>query len=164
MVFTGCLSIWHIIHMNARNHDHRSLRASVLAQDLRAVFGVIKRKLREQAEVGDLTPSQVSVLLRLEKDGPATASSLARAEGMRPQSIVPIIAALENSSLIAGTPDPKDGRQTILSVTGTFRAWAAKGRAARQDWLARTLQARLSPKEQDRLGEAVELLKRLVED
>lgn len=150
--------------MNAGNCNHRPLRASILAQDLRAVFGVIKRKLREQAEVGDLTPSQVSVLLRLEKDGPATASSLARAEGMRPQSIVPIIAALENAGLVAGAPDPEDGRQTILSVTGRYRAWVAKGRAARQDWLTRTLQARLSPKEQDKLVEAVELLKRLVED
>ncbi len=69
--------------------------ASVLAQDLRACLGKLKRRLREQAHSGDLTPSQISVLLRLEKDGPATASSLARAEGMRPQSMASVIAALE---------------------------------------------------------------------
>lgn len=150
--------------MNAGLRSHQSLRASLLAQDLRALLGKIRRRLREQSEVGDLTPSQVSVLLRLEKDGPATASSLARAEGMRPQSIVPIIATLESAGLVAGAPDPTDGRRTILSLTPACRTWVEQGRAARQDWLTRTLQARLSPQEQDRLAEAVELLKRLVDD
>jgi len=140
------------------------IRASTLAQDLRALFGKLKRRLREQANVGDLTPSQVSVLLRLEKDGPATASSLARAEGMRPQSMGPIIAALEGAGLVSGGPDPTDGRQTLLSLTDACRKWVEESRAARQDWLTRTLQARLSPEEQDKLAEAVELLKRLVGD
>jgi DNA-binding MarR family transcriptional regulator len=150
--------------MNATLQNHQSLRAAVLAQDLRAVFGKIKRRLRDQAGAGDLTPSQVSVLLRLEKDGPATASALARAEGMRPQSIVPVIAALETAGLVVGAADPTDGRQTILSLTKACRTWLQKGRAARQDWLTRTLQARLSAAEQNRLAEAVALLKRLVDD
>jgi DNA-binding MarR family transcriptional regulator len=150
--------------MNAALTNHQALRASALAQDLRALLGKIKRRLREQGQVGDLTPSQVSVLLRLEKDGPATASSLARGEGMRPQSIVPVIAALENVGLVAGAPDPMDGRQTILSLTEACRTWVEQGRAARQDWLTQTLQARLSPQEQDKLVEAIELLKRLVDD
>jgi len=149
--------------MTAVLQSHQSLRASVLAQDLRAYFGKIRRRMREQTEAGDLTPSQVSVLLRLENDGPATASSLARAEGMRPQSIVPVIAALEDAGLVAGASDPTDGRQTILSLTQACRTWLAQGRAARQDWLTRTLQARLSPKEQDKLAEALELLKRLLD-
>lgn len=136
----------------------------MLAQDLRALVGKIKRRLREQGHAGDLTPSQVSVLLRLEKDGPATASGLARAEGMRPQSIVPVIAVLEQAGLVAGAPDPADGRQTILSLTQACRTWIEQRRAARQDWLTRTLQARLSPQEQDKLAEAVVLLKRLTDD
>jgi DNA-binding MarR family transcriptional regulator len=139
-------------------------RASELAQSLRALVRKLKRRLRDQAHIGDLTPSQVSVLLRLEKDGPATASSLARAEGMRPQSMGPIIAALEGAGLVSGGPHPTDGRQTLLSLTETCRKWVEQGRAARQDWLTRTLQARLSPQEQDKLAEAVELLKRLVDD
>jgi len=150
--------------MHAALDDRQASRASMLAQDLRALLGKLKRRLREQSHVGDLTPSQISVLLRLEKDGPATASSLARAEGMRPQSIVPVIAALENAGLVAGAPDPADGRQTILSLTKACRTWAEKSRAARQDWLTRTLQARLSLQEQDKLVEAVALLNRLVDD
>src|ERR1700739_5176003 len=92
--------------------NQQSGRASALAQDLRALLGKLKRRLREQAHVGDLAPSQVSVLLRLEKDGPATASSLARAEGMRPQSMAPVIAALDGAGLVGGAPAPAGGRQT----------------------------------------------------
>ena len=99
----------------------RSARASALAEDLRSLIGKLKRRLREQANAGDLTPSQVSVLLRLEKDGPATVSNLARAEGMRPQSMGATIAALEAAGLVSGAPDPEDGRQTILSLTQACR-------------------------------------------
>jgi len=118
---------------------HNARRASVLAQDLRALLGKLKRRLREQAGVGDLTPSQVSVLLRLEKDGPATASSLARAEGMRPQSIAPVIAALEGAGLVSGAADPTDGRQTLplahrrLSEAGQQRTRGASGLARPND-------------------------------
>jgi DNA-binding MarR family transcriptional regulator len=144
--------------------DRQAKLASALAQDLRALLGNLKRRLRDQAQAGDLTPSQVSVLLRLEKEGPATASSLARAEGMRPQSMAPVIASLEGAGFVKGAPDPADGRQTLLSLTNSFRKWVEQARAARQDWLTRTLQARLSSKEQGELAKAVELLKRLVDD
>jgi DNA-binding MarR family transcriptional regulator len=150
--------------MDVAPANHSALRASGLAQDLHALIGRLKRRLRDQAHVGDLTPSQVSVLRSLENDGPSTASSLARAEAMRPQSMSAIIAALERAGLVSGGPDPTDGRQTLLSLTDACRKWLEEGRAARQDWLTLILQARLSPEEQDKLAEAVELLKRLVDD
>jgi len=139
-------------------------RVSVLATEIRALFGKLKRRLREHAGVVDLTPSQISVLLRLEREGPATTSNLARLEGMRPQSMGSVIAPLQAAGLVSGAPDPSDGRQTLLSLTDECRKWAEEGRAARQDWLTRALEARLSPEEQDRIAEAVELLKRLVAD
>jgi DNA-binding MarR family transcriptional regulator len=138
--------------------------AYALASEIRTLAGKLKRRLREQADAGDLPPSQVSVLLRLDKDGPATASSLARIEGMRPQSMGPIIAALESAGLVRGTPDPRDGRQTILSLTEACRIMLDKGRAARQDWLSRTIETRLSGEEQKQLAAAITLLRRLVDD
>lgn len=138
--------------------------ASRLALELRALMGKLKRRLREQADIGDLPPSQVNVLLRLERDGPTTTSNLARAEGMRPQSMGTIIAALEDADLVSGTPDPMDGRQTLLSLTDACRKWIAEGRAARQDWLARAIQTHLGSHEQEDLAKAVELLNRLLHD
>ena len=64
---------------------------------------------------------------------------------------------------MTGTPDPSDGRQTIISLTDHFRDWVSKARAARQDWLLRALQARLTAPEQRQLADALELLRRLLD-
>jgi DNA-binding MarR family transcriptional regulator len=150
--------------MTAEPTDRPAPPTSALAQDLRALLSKLKRRLREQAHTGDLTPSQVSVLLRLERDGPATASSLARAEGMRPQSVRPAITALEESGLIIGAPDPDDGRQTFLSLTDACRQRLREGRAARQDWLSKAIEARLSLQEQVEVAKVIDLLNGLVDD
>jgi len=141
-----------------------SSRAAVIAQDLRALVGKVKRRLRDQASVGDLPPSQISALLRLEREGSATTSDLARAEGMRPQSMGAVIAALEDAGFVTGAPDPGDGRRTILSLTDECRTWIRESRAVRQDWLSRTIQARLSAREQEEVAAAIVLLRRLVEE
>jgi DNA-binding MarR family transcriptional regulator len=150
--------------MNNSPGNAVAARASALAEDLRLLIGTLKRRLREQGQRQDLPPSQVAVLLRLEKHGPATVSGLARSEGMRPQSMSTAIAALEAAGLVRGAPDPDDGRQTIMSLTDACRERLRTSRAARQDWLSRTIAARLSPQEQQELAAAVRLLKRLVED
>jgi DNA-binding MarR family transcriptional regulator len=139
-------------------------RASALALELRTSLGKLKRKLRGQAGREDLTSSQVSVLLRLEKDGPATVSNLARAEAMRPQSMSAAIAPLEAAGLVSGAPDPNDGRQTLLSLTKMCRKRIQERRDAKQDWLTRTIQTRLSAQEQEKLAEALDILARLVDD
>ena len=150
--------------MSSRPRPPQAERASALAAELRTIIGKLKRRLREHGSRGDLTPSQVSVILRLESEGSATVSSLARAEGMRPQSMATVIAPLETAGLVSGAPDPSDGRQTLLSLSKTCRKWIQEGRAARQDWLTRTIQSKLSAQEQEKLAAAVELLARLVED
>jgi DNA-binding MarR family transcriptional regulator len=150
--------------MTDRTDPPPSDLAAALAGDLRALVAQLRRRFREQAILGEFTPSQVAVLLRLEREGPATVSALARAEGMRPQSMGTLIAPLEAAGHINGAPDPDDGRQTLWSLTGAFREWLKEGRAARQDWLSRTIEARLTGAEQEQLAAAVELLKRLVAD
>ncbi|MBU6453511.1 MAG: MarR family transcriptional regulator [Cyanobacteria bacterium REEB67] len=137
---------------------------SELAAQLRSTLSKLKRRLRDHGGREDLTPSQISVLLRLEKYGPGTASSLARAEGVRPQSMSSIIAALQNAGLVSGSPDPGDGRQTVISLTPLCREKIDTGRAARQDWLIRSIGAKLSPAEQEQLISALSLLERLADD
>ena len=142
----------------------RAESASALAAELRAFSSKLKRKLREQGGGSDLRPSQVSVLLRIERDGPAAVSSLARAEGMRPQSMSAIITSLLDAGLVSGSPDPADRRQTLMSLSRRCVRLLRDGRAARQDWLTTTIQKKLSPPEQEKLSTAIELLTRLVED
>jgi DNA-binding MarR family transcriptional regulator len=137
---------------------------AALAHQIRMIARKLKRRLREQADTGDLTPSQRAVIVRLADHGPATRSALARAEGMRSQSMGTIISALEVAGLVSGSPDPDDGRQTLLQVTDHCRNWLNQGRAARQDWLERTIEARLSLAEREQLADAIPLLQRLVAD
>jgi DNA-binding MarR family transcriptional regulator len=142
----------------------RTELSSVLAAETRAVFRKLKLRLREHGGSSDLTPSQISVVLRLEQDGSATVSSLARVEGMRPQSMSAIVTPLQESGLVRGAPDPSDGRQTLMSLTPKCLKWLRDGRAARQDWLTTRISQKLSVQEQEKLQAALALLTRLVED
>ena len=141
--------------------NNEAARISIMASELRTLIGQLKRRLREEADPGDFTPSQLAVLLRLERDGPATVTTLARAEAVRPQSMGATVAVLQAAGLVAGEPDPADGRQTILSLTHECREMIRAGRAARQDWLFRAIQTRLSPAERRQLETTIDLLKRL---
>ena len=147
--------------MNRNPGISRAAQASALAGDLRVVLGKLSRRLREQGHAEDLTPSQKSVLIRLEREGPATVSTLARAESVRPQSLGATVVALETAGLVSGSPDPSDGRQTLLSLTAACRKWIKATRAAREDWLHRAIQSNFSAKEQAELARAVEMLQRL---
>jgi len=131
---------------------------------MRTVFRKLKQRVRDQGGGNDLQPSQASVLLRLERDGAATVSSLARAEGMRPQSMSAVVTPLQELGLVRGAPDPSDGRQTLMSLTPKCLRLLQDGRAARQDWLTATISQKLSVQEQKKLHEALALLARLVED
>ena len=134
-----------------------------LAGELRISVGKLMRRMREQIHPNDLTSSQKSVLLRLDRDGPATVSALARAESVRPQSMRVTVATLEALGAVSGEPDPSDGRQTLIAVTPGFRKVLQANRAAKDDWLFRALHAQLSAAEQAELAAAVKLLQRLAE-
>ena len=138
--------------------------ASKLAAELRTTLGHLKRKLRQHGGLNDFTSSQIAVILRLESDGPATVSSLARLEGMRPQSMSAVIASLEEMGFVAGAADPNDGRKTLMSLTKACKKSIEDGRAARQDWLAQAIQQKLSPQEQRKLSSAIHLLAQIAED
>jgi len=135
-----------------------------LAMELQLLNGKLRRRLRAQATIGDLTPSQIAVLVYLERsEGGATVTDLAQAEGVRSQSMGATVAALQAMGLVVGEPDPNDGRKTLLSLTLACRERLAQGRSLRRDWLAHELEAQLSGEELKQLAAAVELLKRVVD-
>ena len=165
LIFTAFLSICetHLVSAGGSPSIQSGL-AWTLAAEIRAVYRKLKPRLREHGGRNDLTASQASVLLRLEKDGAATVSSLARAEGMRPQSMSAVVTPLQKSGLIGGAADPSDGRQTLMSLTPKCLNWLQESRAAKQDWLATIILQRMSIDEQKKLQEALELLARLTQD
>lgn len=146
------------------NDERKDARALLdLAHSLHVIVSRLTRRLRSEGSSGDLTSSQKAVLSHLDGFGSATVSSLAYAEGVRPQSMGATIAALQAMDLVQSRPDPADGRRTLLSVTPKCRAMIDAGRAARNDWLVRALGSRFTASERDQLARAVTLLSRLVE-
>jgi DNA-binding MarR family transcriptional regulator len=150
--------------MNGRKSASKTVDAVSLAAELHALNGKLKRKLREQASAGDLTPSQAAVLRHLGHNGATTVTALAKMEGVRPQSMGATVAGLEALGLVKGSPDARDGRQTILSLTPACRDMIRTGRAARQDWLLRAIQSKLSAEEQAQLAFSLRLLGRIVDE
>ncbi len=143
--------------------DSETTMATALAGELRVLIGRLHRRLREEAHLGDFTLAQLKVLSRLEREGPATVTALARAEGVRPQSMGETLATLKAAGLVSGAPDPADGRQTVLSLTTACREKVQAGRAAREDWLYRALRTHLSAGEQEELAASLALLLRLLD-
>ncbi|HEY4152676.1 MAG TPA: MarR family transcriptional regulator [Pseudolysinimonas sp.] len=133
------------------------------AAEIRALAGRLRRRLREQADAGEFTTAQASVVIRIERGGPATCTELARAEGMKPQSMGPILTSLEEREVLVAQRDPGDGRKTIWSITPEARRSIDRARATKEDWLLRTIESRLTPTEQQQLSAGVQLLTRLLE-
>lgn len=142
----------------ARTLSPSSVRA---ARDLRVVLSRLRRRLVDVAETHELTPSQLSVLSRLGKEGPASASDLAAAERIRPQSVAATLATLEERGLVVRRPDPGDGRRQLVSLSPAGRALFDDRRRHREEWLSRALQERLTESERQTVIDAAALLERL---
>ncbi|OBJ98500.1 MarR family winged helix-turn-helix transcriptional regulator [Mycobacterium sp. 1245852.3] len=142
--------------------DGISESAVAAARDIRVVFSRLRRRLKDIATDG-LTPSQTAVLTRLWKEGPSSASVLAGAEQVRPQSMATILAALGQRGLIERKPDPNDGRRQRVSLTPAGKRRAESGRRAREEWLARAIHERYTEAERRVIVDALSLLERLTE-
>jgi DNA-binding MarR family transcriptional regulator len=135
-------------------------RASRTASDLRIVIGGLIRRLRVE---NALPIGQGTVLSRLDREGPATTSSLAAAEHVRPQSMAATIAELHDDGLVGRRPHPLDRRQILIELTDRGREQLADDRQRREGWLAQAIEAELTLEEQETLKRAVPLLRRLTQ-
>ncbi|MEU6241996.1 MULTISPECIES: MarR family transcriptional regulator [unclassified Streptomyces] len=140
---------------------HISDSAALAARELRVMFSRLRRRIREVARDSDLTPPQESALSLVGKHGAATASALAAAEGVRPQSMAATLAALDRHGLIRRTPDPADGRRQLVTLTEAGQARVEGNRQVREEWLARALEDRFSEEERQTVLTALTLLERL---
>jgi DNA-binding MarR family transcriptional regulator len=133
------------------------------ASDLRVALGRIVRRLRQAHRPGELTLSEVSVLSRLDRDGPATPGALAVGERVRPQAMGVTLAALEQRGLVTRMPDPDDGRRVSMSASDAGRRVLHDRRSASTRRMSRALTEGFSPEERRRLVEAIPLLERLAD-
>lgn len=134
------------------------------ASDLRLSVMRLARRLRAERPNRQLTLTQLSLLSRLEREGPSTARELASAERVTPQSVARVVTELADAQLLDRTPDPQDGRQVLLRISEPGRELLAEDRRGREAWLAGAMGRRLTGSEQQLLAVAARLMDQLVED
>jgi DNA-binding MarR family transcriptional regulator len=130
--------------------------------DLTQAIGQLIRRMRAVGSTHELSWSQTMVMGRLAKEGPATTADLARAEGVKPQSMGATIAALEEMGMVARRPHPTDGRQFTIELTDEGAAVRTTAKDAKRTWLVQAI-AQLDDEERETLFAAGEIIKRLVE-
>jgi DNA-binding MarR family transcriptional regulator len=135
--------------------------ATEIASELRVSLFRLVRRLRTEHPSGARSFTQMGVLMRLYRHGPATLSALAAADGITPQSMARTVGELVDDGMLLREPDPSDGRQILLSLTGKAEQMVRDFQSQRDGWLAVAMLARLSPEEREILRVAARLLDRL---
>ena len=130
--------------------------------ELSLAIGKLVRRLRMEANPGELTMSQSTTLARLDRSGAMTTADLARSEFVKPQSMGTTLADLEQEGLVQRRPHPTDGRQVLFELTAAGVEARRKRNLAKRDWLLAAME-RLNPAEQQTLFAAATLIKRLAE-
>jgi DNA-binding MarR family transcriptional regulator len=141
--------------------DH-SIRSSELASQLRFAVMRLSRRLRQHAPE-DITPSQLSALSVMVRDGRLTLRQLAEAERVQPPTITRIVDLLEQKGLAIRIPSEEDRRVAYVEPTVAGRTLVATIRRDRDAYLARRLRT-FSAEERELLERAAPLLERLIED
>ncbi len=138
----------------------RSTDTALVASELRAVLGRLVRRLRAELS---FPMSQGAVLGRLDREGAQSVSELAAAERVRPQSMAQTVGDLEAAGLVGRSPDPDDGRRSLVELSTAGRERLEDDRRNRAGWLAQAMENELSARERAVLAEAVELLRRVAQ-
>jgi DNA-binding MarR family transcriptional regulator len=136
-----------------------AVRPEQLAEQLREVAVALRRRVRAE-ETRTLPYAQLSVLKRLELEGPATTADLARAEAMTPQAMGENVGALETAGYVSRRDDSTHGRRRFVSMTAAGRKALAANRAARLQWTAKLIADEFSAGERKTLAAALSLLRR----
>src|SRR6202022_2317126 len=114
------------------------------AAELSLAIGQLMRRLRTEANPGELTWSQIATLARLDKAGWMTTGDLARAELVKPQSMGTTLADLEQAGLVHRRPHPTDGRQVLFALTAEGTEARRQRSIAKREWLLAAM-AKLDP-------------------
>lgn len=141
---------------------HASTSPETAVAELSLAIGQLVRRLRTEANPGELTLSQLAILARLDRAGPMTTADLARAEFVKPQSMGTTLADLEQAGLVQRRPHPTDGRQVLFALTADGTEARRQRTIAKREWLLAAM-VKLDPAEQRTLVAAAALIKRLAE-
>jgi DNA-binding MarR family transcriptional regulator len=143
--------------------DQPAADTEELAAELPLVVGRISRRMRQAHAVGNVTLSEMSVLSRLDREGPDSPSSLAESERVRPQAMAATLAALEERGLVSRRQHPGDGRRVVMAVTDAGRTLVTDRRSDSVQRIAAVLDTEFTPAERHAILAVLPLMDRLAE-
>lgn len=136
------------------------------ARALTDVVGRLRRALRRSIRTDypweQLPMARVELLHALTELGPARVGELARAQRLAPNTVSELVQRLVDDGFAVRSPDPHDGRASIIAVTprgvGELRQWTE----ANENRILRALTS-LSSADQNAIRRALPALDRLVD-
>ncbi len=137
----------------------RATTDTELASRLRLAVMRLARRLRQQTQ-DPVTPSQISALYVLERNGPMTLGALAASERVQPPTMTRIVAALEEEGLVVREVDAADRRVSRVSATPAARRLLERSRSRKTAYLAARMRG-LTDEERATIDRALPLLERL---
>ncbi|HKR36798.1 MAG TPA: MarR family transcriptional regulator [Steroidobacteraceae bacterium] len=132
-----------------------------VAQQLHSVAIHLLRRLRRTDDQMGLSGPRASALSVLVFGGPASLAQLAKAEQVKPPTMVRIVDALEASGLARREADKDDLRAVRIRATAKGRKLLLEGRARRVRQLINLLEG-ASAAERTALADTVSTLQRLL--
>jgi DNA-binding MarR family transcriptional regulator len=132
-----------------------------LADHLRLTIARTARRLRQEAGV-ELSPTLSAALATIERHGPMTPSELAARERIQRPTVTRLLARLGEGGLVERTPDPRDGRSSLVSATPAGRELLATLRTRKTAFLASRIEG-LDADDRATLDRAAAILEGMLE-
>jgi DNA-binding MarR family transcriptional regulator len=136
----------------------------VAAQDLRVAIGRVARRLRQLYATERRSAAsfiELGILVHLERDGPASPTTLAAGEGVTTQAIAGVVRELERRGRVERTGSQTDRRRVAVAITDAGRELLISRENAVVDAMVSALADEYTPAERRQLESAVPLLNRL---
>jgi DNA-binding MarR family transcriptional regulator len=130
-------------------------------------LGIVRtaRRMRQEAaaEASGLTPTSTAALATIERHGPLTPSELAELEQVKRPTVTRTLGCLEREGLVERTPDPADGRSTLVSVNAAGRECLRRLRGRKNAYLAKRMR-NLPAEDVAALERAAGILEQMLEE
>lgn len=125
-----------------------------------SAIGQLVRRMRSERVERELSWTETLIMGRLARGGASTTADLARAEGIKPQSMGTIIASLAQSGIVQRKPHATDGRQLLVELSPKGLALREKVRSNKRAWLEHAI-SQLTPEDRKTLFAAGDIIARL---
>src|SRR4051812_10563503 len=135
-----------------------------IASELRTVISRLNKVLRrETSNKEGLSLTERSTLFIIYQNTIVLPSELAAIEKVTSQSMSQIINKLLNLGYINKTDSIQDKRKTLITLTSGGKEIVERIKKEREEWLANTINAKITTEEKEILAKSIDVLQKLVE-